>query len=312
MQALPQSFTAARFSLSPPRSHTGAAVGSVLLSGAIPEVGETTAVAHDAANILSALLLYCDLLQQPGVLRPRHLHYARELNELARRSSGLVERLLDQLTERSGASARVSAHSEPAAGNGRPPIAGKSYLPATKFRQMEPLLRSLAFPYAKLEMEIGDGLDEWATPPAESLERIVVNLVCHAAQTLAPSGLSSRRPLADKSGTRQDATPKGRIAVTLRRSGKRTLLEVTDNGPGISAEMAAAFLLPSDPMSGSERGLGHRVVHELAGATGARLSIRSRPGQGSTFSLSWPAQRNNESSATGAQPAAPQEPRMGH
>ena len=308
MQASPQSCSAARLSYSPPRAHPGAMAGSVLLSGALPEQGESAALAHDAANILSALLLYCDLLQQPGVLRTRHRHYAAELNELARRNSGLVERLLDQISERDLTTASVRAQSEP--GRNRPPLAGEPYQPARKLRTMEPLLRSLALPYAVVELEVGDSVSEWVTPPAESLERIVVNLVCAAAQALAPRGASCV-PRVPGQDDRLPATPGGRIAVTLRRSGVRTLLEVADNGPGITAGLAAAFLLSSDSLSSSEHGLGHRMVHELAAATGARLSVRSSPGHGTTFSLSWPAQRPIQPSANGVQPAAPHEQHSG-
>jgi signal transduction histidine kinase len=307
MQALPQSCMAARLSFSPSRSHSGAVAGSVVLSGAVPPLGESAALAHDAANILSALLLYCDLLQQPGVLRQRHRHYASELNELARRSSALVERLLDQLSSHDSPAARVRAHSEPSSGSLRPPAAGVLYQPGRRLRELEPLLRSLAFPYATLELEIGDRLPARATPPAESLERIVVNLVCNAAQALAPRGASCPIPIVIGERGREPSAPEGRIVVTLRRSGSRTVLEVADNGPGIAAETAAAFLLPTDPSLGTEHGLGHRIVHELAAATGARLSVRSRPREGTAFSLSWPEQRPTESTPAGDQPAALQE-----
>jgi signal transduction histidine kinase len=37
------------------------------------------AVAHDARNMVTALELYCDLLEEPGVLTPAFHHYASEL-----------------------------------------------------------------------------------------------------------------------------------------------------------------------------------------------------------------------------------------
>ncbi len=36
-------------------------------------------VAHDARNVLSGLVLYCELLAAPGVLSKQHSHYARDL-----------------------------------------------------------------------------------------------------------------------------------------------------------------------------------------------------------------------------------------
>ena len=42
--------------------------------------GESLAeVAHDARNMVTALGLYCDLLEEPGVLTTPFLHYANEL-----------------------------------------------------------------------------------------------------------------------------------------------------------------------------------------------------------------------------------------
>lgn len=312
MQALSQSCTASRLSFSPPRPHSGGTVGPVLLSRDLSALSESAALAHDAANILSALLLYCDLLQQPGVLRPRHQHYASELNDIARRNSGLVERLLEKLSHEHHPPAPVRARSEPSAGSHRPPAAGAPYQAAAKLHEMVPLLRSMAFPYATLEIFVADRLPDWTVPSAKSLERIVVNLVCNAAQGLAPRGISCVVPVAAPDGGHELETPVGRISVTLRRSGNRILLEVADNGPGIAAETAAAFLLPSDPRSGPESSLGHCMVHELAAETGARLAVRSRPRRGTTFSLSWPGQHGTAPSAIGTAPVAQHEQQSGN
>src|SRR5579871_2847676 len=48
---------------------------------------------HDARNMVTALSLYCDLLEQPGVLASSHRHYASELRLVAEGSRRLVEKL---------------------------------------------------------------------------------------------------------------------------------------------------------------------------------------------------------------------------
>ena len=50
-------------------------------------------LAHDARNMMTALALYCDLLEEPGVLAPSHRHYGSELRLLAEASRRLVEKL---------------------------------------------------------------------------------------------------------------------------------------------------------------------------------------------------------------------------
>src|ERR1035437_10730683 len=57
--------------------------------------GESLAeVAHDARNMVTALGLYCDLLEEPGVLYPSFQHYGNELRLVATASRRLVEKLL--------------------------------------------------------------------------------------------------------------------------------------------------------------------------------------------------------------------------
>ena len=53
--------------------------------------GESLAeVAHDARNMVTALGLYCDLLEEPGVLATPFLHYGSELRLVATASRRLV------------------------------------------------------------------------------------------------------------------------------------------------------------------------------------------------------------------------------
>ena len=51
-------------------------------------------VAHDARNMVTALTIYCDLLEVPGVLGDAFAHYAQELRLVAAASRRLVEKLL--------------------------------------------------------------------------------------------------------------------------------------------------------------------------------------------------------------------------
>lgn len=51
-------------------------------------------VAHDARNMVTALGLYCDLLEEPGVLATAFTHYAHELRLVASASRRLVEKLV--------------------------------------------------------------------------------------------------------------------------------------------------------------------------------------------------------------------------
>jgi len=51
-------------------------------------------LAHDARNMVTALGLYCDLLEEPGVLATQFAHYGGELRLVASASRRLVEKLV--------------------------------------------------------------------------------------------------------------------------------------------------------------------------------------------------------------------------
>jgi signal transduction histidine kinase len=65
--------------------------------------GESLAeVAHDARNMVTALGLYCDLLEEPGVLAVPFAHYGSELRLVAGASRRLVEKLVALDTQTAG------------------------------------------------------------------------------------------------------------------------------------------------------------------------------------------------------------------
>src|SRR5271165_1743410 len=69
--------------------------------------GENLAeLTHDARNMVTALGLYCDLLEEPGVLATPYLHYGTELRLVAAASRCLVQKLaaLDTRDHAQGAS----------------------------------------------------------------------------------------------------------------------------------------------------------------------------------------------------------------
>ena len=79
--------------------------------------GETLPeVAHDARNMVTALGLYCDLLEEPGVLATPFMHYGHELRLVAAASRRLVEKIvaIDALRELPGAASVSSRPATPA------------------------------------------------------------------------------------------------------------------------------------------------------------------------------------------------------
>jgi signal transduction histidine kinase len=236
-------------------------------SGTLSSIAEGPGLAHDAGNLLGALGLYCDLLDLPGVLRPEHLHYARELRLLSQRSGALINRLLEG--DRTAVAPIV----------GPPP---RRLCPSTVVRAFAPVLRSLAAPEATVSMDVASGLPVLPFA-AEILERILVNLTRNAAAAL-------------RAQAEAEAVP-GKIRIVVGGGPNQLYLVVSDNGPGMTPEVAAAFLKPAPLPRGAIRGLGHRVVDDLVQSTGGALSITTEPRRGTTLRIDWPLPTHNAKAA---------------
>jgi signal transduction histidine kinase len=82
-----------------------------------------------------------------------------------------------------------------------------------------------------------------------------------------------------------------RISVTLSRTPRRVILEVTDDGSGFAP--------------GAPGGLGFASMRGRAAAAGGTLTIRSAPGAGTTIKLAVPVRRQaGRPQRSGAAPAA--------
>jgi signal transduction histidine kinase len=261
--------------------------------------GESLAeVAHDARNMVTALGLYCDLLEEPGVLAAQFTHYGNELRLVAAASRRLVEKLVSlDAREVTGAAILSGAAREP----GRAPLPGMAGGLQERNRRWEPLpdapidnlavelaakrnlLAALAGPAIALSMEIKGG----ARPvklTGEDLTRVLVNLVKNAAES-TPAG--------------------GRIQIALlerpAEPGAASWLALTieDNGPGIPAE-ALEKIFDSGYTTGAKsgasngswtaihRGLGLAITRSIVEAAGGRIQAANRVPAGARFEIELP------------------------
>lgn len=116
------------------------------------------------------------------------------------------------------------------------------------------------------------GVKVWADPVA--LREIVANLVSNAARHL------------DKST--------GQIMVEHQSTAEAHIFSVTDNGPGIPAELQSQIFQPFFRIPGTDRpegrGLGLYFVRRLVEDHGGKVWVESVVGEGSRFSFSIPRQ----------------------
>lgn len=301
MQAHPLSSPAARITSTscstlsnPPRPSSAPASATsrvptrILRSDSPPtSVADSVGLAHDAGNLLAALGLYCDLLSVPGVLRPEHQHYATELSLISNRSSTLIRRLVAPpctTTPATTPQVHPSSRSAPRAALGAlgEPLSDAANH-ASVLRKLAPVLQRIASGTAQVTVICPATL-----PPqdftSDILERIIVNLVTNAA-----AAIRTQRSSADSPAHIYRCGIRVSLNLTSPNLADSNLhLAVEDDGPGMPPELVAEFLHPSPLPQGATHGLGHRIVHDLAIATGAQLDIRALPGKGTIVSILWP------------------------
>lgn len=91
-------------------------------------------------------------------------------------------------------------------------------------------------------------------------------------------------------------TPPGtRITVSLARAGTDVVLTVTDNGPGVPADLAGRVFdrfVRGDAsrarMHGGSTGLGLAIAKAAAADAGGELTLSPTPGGGATFTARLP------------------------
>ena len=231
---------------------------------------------HDARNMVSAMDLYCDLLDEPGVLQTPFRHYAGELRLIGGASRRLLEKLAIaesvtglQLTR--GTLTPASANWGMAGLPGTVPPSGP--IPGMK-AETPPRPQPLSdFPAQPLAMGARTNPSQGpsrraaasgyaASRPIENLAEelsanrnilaalvgpaVTVGMTVSGANRPVPmSGDDLTRILVNLGRNAADAMPGGgHIEIELEETPDRMCLSVLDNGPGISASKLDAVFSP--------------------------------------------------------------------
>jgi signal transduction histidine kinase len=86
-----------------------------------------------------------------------------------------------------------------------------------------------------------------------------------------------------------DAMPHGgTLSLHGQRDAAAVRLEIRDTGVGIPAEHLSRIFEPLFTTKPGGTGLGLYIVHEIITAHDGTVTLQSRPGQGTTFTLTLP------------------------
>ena len=110
----------------------------------------------------------------------------------------------------------------------------------------------------------------YVTADARQIQQVLLNLLTNASQAMTSSNGGSLRIR-----TRQDAD--------------RVLLEITDSGPGISADVRAHIFEPFFTTKPDGTGLGLSVSYGIIAAHGGTITIPRSSAEGTTFRVALPA-----------------------
>lgn len=277
------------------RARAGAFSRSALRT--TPPAGSVDELAHDARNVISGLMLYCDLLAGPGVLTKSHTHCAQDLEHIAQAAAQIIERMRERMA------AAQKSNSSP----DLPAVSAVSLpsLPVTDIahdlRHLQPLLAAIAGPAIRLSI---------ATVPCpgrialavEDLTRILMNLVRNAADAM-PSGGNIRITAQYGDKSTDDYTPPRNI-----------VLAVADDGPGIPEPLSDRIFdlgfstrgtAPCDHSNWPaprRRGFGLSIVRNLVEAAGGRVHATCAPGRGAHFEITLPFLPDSITSGTCSTP----------
>jgi len=253
-------------------------------------------IAHDARNMVTALDLYCDLLEEPGVLGRPYAQYGGELRLVAAASRRLVEKLLSIETPHTPAGSEScvrtrAARVDPFRTTGQNPGQWKRIRPEPIRNLAEELVanRSLLASLSGRAIAVTMDAQGCAAPvrlTGEDLTRILVNLVKNAVEAMAGVG---------------------RIHISLWESGgegaenRWLTLSVEDNGPGLSTMILDSIFEPREAKVQTKeadiewphrhRGLGLSITRSIVKAAGGRIQAVNRDPAGACFLIELPVER---------------------
>lgn len=212
------------------------------------------AASHDLRQPLHALSLFATDLQRQ--VRSGVVHEQGRLAEQIAASTRVLGELLDSLLDLS-----------------RLDVAGIH--PEIRSFPLNPIFERLNNSFRRAAADRNITLRfrptrQWLNSDPVMLERIMANLVSNAVR-YTPIG--------------------GRILVAARFHGNQVSIDVRDNGVGIAVENQAAIFAEFYQVGNVAReqnkglGLGLSIVDRLARALSIKVTLRSRLGEGTTFSL---------------------------
>ncbi len=210
-------------------------------------IGELVAgVVHEIRNPLSSVKLNFQIIGRSlGRVTPLHEHYSIGLDQIAQ-----LEKMLSSLLD----------YSKPIS-LGKVPLQLETVV-AESMLQLQPFTRGRA-----IEVKTEGSIPNVMGDP-EQIRQVLTNVIKNAIESAGPSG---------------------EVEVMIKAAGENTdngpLIEVRDNGPGISPQDIRRIFQPFFTTKKDGTGLGLSIVKKIMEAHGFGVSISSEEGAGAIVAL---------------------------
>jgi PAS domain S-box-containing protein len=220
-------------------------------------------IAHDFSNTLNVIVGYAYLLQQ-GPSPDKVQEHATEVLKAAQQASSLTRQLL-------AFSRNQVVHPQTVDLN-------------TAIEGVSKMLRRLIREDIDVCIRLASDLPS-ITADAAQTEQIIVNLAVNACDAMSAGG---RLAIATSKADLDNAHAR-RLGLT--EAGPYAVLTVSDDGHGMNPETQAHIFEPffTTKEAGKGTGLGLATVHAIVMQSGGHISVDSRVGVGTTFTIYFPA-----------------------
>jgi PAS domain S-box-containing protein len=223
-------------------------------------------IAHDFNNLLTGVIGSASLLAEDLSPRSPEAELVRGLREAAERMSRLTSQML--------------------AYSGRGHFVIESLDLSSQVSQIMSLIRASALKNVEVRLNLAERLPA-IDADVSQLQQVVMNLVINAAEAVG-----SRSGYVEVSTSAQTVGEEELKANLTRQTvapGEFVVLTVTDNGSGMDAATCARIFDPFFSTKFTGRGLGLSSVLGIVRGHRGLLTVKSRPGEGTTFRVFFPA-----------------------
>ncbi len=239
----------------------------LIQSEKLSAIGQLIAgVAHELNNPLASVLGFADFLAESGLTPPALQEPVRVVQHEAQRAAGIVKNLLTFARRQEQDRRRIDVG------------------PVLQ-RTLQLLNNQLIGMKVETDLVVEPGIPQ-VEGNQNQLQQVFVNLINNAGQAVGASGRG------------------GTVRVRARAWLDGVAVDVVDDGPGIPEEVQARVFEPffTTKPEGGGTGLGLSICQGIVKEHGGRITVRSTPGEGATFTVELPGARQAEPVE---QPAAP-------